>query len=302
MSKINKFSIIKVLGLGAVLTTPLIFMTSCSSGEVGTPKTPHTLVNGKNIEDYGEDAGSAKAIAGEISQFFAMTIPLNYNHASSETTNLLLQSAPDQVAKQFEFFWTSEFISGSGPFIESDKVLGLALDSVNLGITQADWDDITKKSTTDVPSKQISFTSVKMKFVWWNKYKAKEVSGQEVKDNLNYWLDQGTILNTEQNKNYINTVKDSYEIEFNFKGDYELEAKANNPWSIKSAKWTFPGATGSLVNGKTFERKPDVHQISDLISKFRTFNEKSQKPKDNVGVDFYKNIKNEYGGLIKSVS
>ena len=303
MSKINKLTFVKVLGLGAVLTTPLIFMTSCSSGEIGTPKTPYTSVNNKNVEDYGDDAASAKAIAGEIAQFFASTIPVNYNHASNETTNLLLAGTPDDTAKAFDFFWTTEFTSGSGPFIDKDKVLGLTLDNVNLVTTQADWDNITKKPSGAGASQALTFTSVEMKFVWWNKYQARTVSGQEVKDNLNYWLSEGTILDTQEHKNFINGVKDSYTITFNFNGVYNLEAKeANSPWSIKDATWTFPGATGSLLNGKSFERKPDVHQIADLISQFRTYNEKSQKPKDNVNVDFYKEIKTNYGGMIKSVS
>ncbi len=294
MNKINKLNILKVLGLGIVLTTPLLFMTSCSSTEVGTSKKASVLVNGKNLEEYKE-ATTASAAISEVAQFCASTIPLNFNHADPSTQNALL-ATPSAIANNFNFFWTTEFISGSGPFIDTSKVLGLTLESIN--VNASNMDAFNTKPASGATA-ALSVSSVSMKFIWWNKYEAKVVSGDDVKNNLNYWKEQGNFLPEAQT--YIDSVQQSYTINFNINATYNLK-EAEEKWSINDAQWSFPGATGKEISGKTFVRNADTHEIIDLINKFVNYNKDSQKPKYNVDKAFYESIKDGYAGLINSIA
>lgn len=296
MKQINKSSIAKVLGLGVVLSTPLIFMTSCSATTVGTPLQAKIMVNNANINDVADfTSAPVKAAVSLAAQIAVPAITLNN---SPGLPNAVMNSS-DATANAFYYFMTSSYISGSGPFIDTDKAIGLALESINVN---ANIDSVKKAPEASAADStgNFSITNVQMKYVFYNRYtKATITDLNTIKSDLTYWNDQGSFIKSDFN-NHINNVKSSFTVTIPLSATYNLEHKKDvADWTIQdSSSWSFSG-TGSLVkdpisfasNGiNTFVQNLSLAASNLLTAKY---NENSQWIKDTTA---------QYKGLISTIA
>lgn len=297
MKQINKSTIAKVLGLGVILTTPLIFMTSCSASTVGTPMQAKVMVNGKNIDekDYvtSETVKSAIFVASHVAQ---PAIILNNNPFEC---NALLQSANTDATKAFYYFMTSSYFSGSGPFIESDYAIGLALQSIDVELTETDT--LKKPGSAAVDSQPLHIPSVKMKYVFYNRYSKNTVDNIDtIKKDLNYWKDQDSFEDKTLAETYINNVQSSYTVTIPVNAEYNLKHESGNgDWTIASGSWNFTGATGSKVNSSISFDSNGINKFVDTLSKTAA---DSLTAKYNADEKWTKDKINDYKGMISTIA
>lgn len=285
MKQISRTKILKVLALGAVVTTPMLFMTSCSSSEPGTRYIPTISLGGVNVQEI---KSSAAGVIQDVASFATSAQILNNNAIAP---NSLYNGTPSTEAINFNALMTEPFVSGSGPFIEQDNVVGLVLSNVDLKATLDP--DLKEANAKADGEKKLDITSVELSFKWYNKYLNK-IYTNFPKSELQSWIDSGNVKSSSL-KQAMTTEKTEYKVIVNIAASYTFEGKANKPWAIKKeAKWEFANSTGSELKGP-FD---SISKINDLRTKISNEASKTQSNKYASDKSFFEETKKKFGGII----
>lgn len=312
--KTSKSRLLKIFAFGTIIATPMLFMTSCSSAEPGTRFQPKIISNDDKSQsvDSLTKSTTVKAALQDFVPIAASTHLLNNNNVFKNVliNNTSIKNQDDDktsMQAQFNALMSLPYVSGSGPFINTNNDIGLALTQISVKNDIDSHPELKDKPTSETETTStLNINSIQLTYSFYNRYSEKhDYNESEVRSILKTWIDEGNVVD-ETLKNAMTNAKPSYTVDLSFAGSYTFTGKKDADWVLSKANWTFAGAIGSSLQGnisydsKTQELgKGGTHQLATALTEAIS---KSQNYEFNTSGTFYEDVHNKYAGLVKSIA
>lgn len=301
MKTTSKSKILKIFAFGAVIATPVLFMTSCSSSEPGKRYEPQLYYNGDTLDKLGIKNEAVKTALNEFVPVAAGIHLLNNN-------NILPNTLMNNTGQSdFNALMSLPYVSGSGPFIDTSKDIGLTLYKIDVKNNIDTVPELKSEKPDQQKTAKLEVSSIELEYGFYNRYTQDPINdASTIKECMDYWIKSGNVVDNAL-KTAMENAKTSYKVELSFKGEYEFSGDKEKNWYLTKGTWTFNTAEGSELKGKTIigqgenignSKDPRV-ELSKSISDYIT---RSQNYKDNVEKSFYEEAHEKFRGLIKQVN